>query len=113
MNKFFLFSIVILLNSCIGPVKELESQIQDIYFNSVTDNPPEPLPESFDNKVKVTQSWNKAFDDLPLNVEIAFKDEFFYLISQDGVFYKIDQESSDIIFTKKLNTGVDKGLFFK
>ena len=112
MNKFFLFSIVILLNSCIGPVKELESQIQDIYFNSVTDNPPEPLPESFDNKVKVTQSWNKAFDDLPLNVEIAFKDEFFYLISQDGVFYKIDQESSDIIFTKKLNTGVDKGLFF-
>jgi len=112
MKNFFFFIAVLALTSCIGPVKELESQIQDVYFGSVIDNPPEPLPESFDNKVKVTQLWNKSFDELPLNSEIVFKDKFIYFISTDGLFYKISQESSDIIYSKKLDTTVEMGLFF-
>jgi len=46
---FFILSIV----GCIGPVKELERQIQDVYFDSGLDNTPEPLPEGFVNKVQL------------------------------------------------------------
>jgi len=112
MNKFFFLTTFIFITSCIGPVKELERQINDVYFDDVVDFTPEPLPEAFDNQIKVNQVWDKAFEDLPLNSEIVFNDEFIYLISEEGTFYKISQESSDVIFSKKLDVTVKRGLFF-
>ena len=63
-NLLFIFFLVPIVG-CIGPLKELDRQIQDVYFDSGLDSTPEPLPEDFENKVLVNQPWLKEFDLLP------------------------------------------------
>ena len=104
---FFLLSIA----GCIGPVKELERQIQDVYFDSGLDNTPEPLPEDFENKVSVNQLWLKEFDLLPGYAEIVFKEDSFFFITEDGVFTKISQDTGDILLSKKIESKIKTGLF--
>ena len=104
---FFLFSIV----GCIGPVKELERQIQDVYFDSGLDNTPEPLPEDFENKVQVNQPWLKEFDFLPGYAEIVFKEDSIFFITEDGVFTKLSQDTGDTLFSKKIDSKIKTGLF--
>lgn len=104
---FFLLPIV----GCIGPVKELERQIQDIYFDSGLDNTPEPLPEGFENKVQVKQPWLKEFDLLPGYAEIVFKEDSIFFITEDGVFTKLSQDTGETLFSKKIDTKIKTGLF--
>jgi len=104
---FFLLPIV----GCIGPVKELERQIQDVYFDSGLDNTPEPLPEDFENKVLVKQPWLKEFDLLPGYAEIVFKEESIFFITEDGVFTKLSQDTGDVLFSKKIDSKIKTGLF--
>ena len=104
---FFLLSIV----GCVGPVKELERQIQDVYFDSGLDNTPEPLPEGFENKVSVNQPWLKEFDPLPKYAEIVFKDDSIFFITEDGVFTKLSQDTGDVLFSKKIDSKIKTGLF--
>ena len=109
-NLLFLF-FLIPLSGCIGPVKELERQIQDVYFDSGLDNTPEPLPEDFENKVSVNQLWLKEFDLLPGYAEIVFKEDSFFFITEDGVFTKISQDTGDILLSKKIESKIKTGLF--
>ena len=104
---FFLLPIV----GCIGPVKELERQIQDVYFDSGLDNTPEPLPDDFVNQVQINQPWLKEFDLLPGYAEIVFKEDSIFFITEDGVFTKISQDSGEVLFSKKINTKIKTGLF--
>jgi outer membrane protein assembly factor BamB len=107
LSLFFLFSIV----GCIGPVKELERQIQDVYFDSGLDNTPEPLPEDFENKVQVNQPWLKEFDLLPGYAEVVFKEDSIFFITEDGIFTKISQDTGDVLFSKKIDSKIKTGLF--
>ena len=104
---FFLLPIV----GCIGPVKELERQIQDVYFDSGLDNAPEPLPEDFANKVSVNQPWSKEFDLLPGHAELVFKEDSIFFITEDGVFTKLSHDTGDTLFSKKIDTKIKTGLF--
>jgi len=104
---FFLLPIV----GCIGPVKELERQIQDVYFDNGLDNTPEPLPEGFENKVQVKQPWLKEFDLLPGYAEIVFKEDSIFFITKDGAFTKLSQDTGEILFSKKIDTKIKTGLF--
>jgi len=104
---FFLLPIV----GCIGPVKELERQIQDVYFDSGLDNTPEPLPEGFENKVQVKQPWLKEFGLLPGYAEIVFKEDSIFFITEDGVFTKLSQDTGDVLFSKKIDSEIKTGLF--
>jgi len=109
-NLLFLFLILPIVG-CFGPVKELKSQIEDIYFDNGLDNAPEPLPENFVNTVQVNQSWLKEFDPLPRYAEIVFKEDSFFFITEDGVFTKASQETGDVLFSKKIDIDVKTGLF--
>ena len=109
-NLLFLFYLLTIAG-CIGPVKELERQIQDVYFDSGLDNTPEPLPESFENKVPVNQSWLKEFDLLPEYAEIVFKEDSIFFITKDGVFTKLSQDTGDVLFSKKIDSKIKTGLF--
>ena len=104
---FFLLPIV----GCIGPVKELERQIQDVYFDSGLDNTPQPLPEDFENKVQVNQPWLKEFEFLPRYAEIVFKENSIFFVTEDGVFTKLSQDTGDTLFSKKIDTKIKTGLF--
>ena len=104
---FFLLTIV----GCIGPLKELDRQIQDVYFESGLDNTPEPLPEGFENKVQVKQPWLKEFDLLPGYAEIVFKEDSIFFITKDGAFTKLSQDTGETLFSKKIDTKVKTGLF--
>jgi len=104
---FFLLPIV----GCIGPVKELERQIQDVYFDNGLDNTPEPLPEGFENKVQVKQPWLKEFDLLPGYAEIVFKEDSIFFITKDGAFTKLSQDTGETLFSKKIDTKIKTGLF--
>ncbi len=42
MKNLVVFLVVLFISSCIGPVKELENQINDVYFASPLDEAPEP-----------------------------------------------------------------------
>jgi len=110
--KILLFLIFIIsIVGCIGPVKELERQIQDVYFDSGLDNTPEPLPEDFVNKVSVNQPWLKEFNLLPGCAEIVFKEESIFFITENGVFTKLSQDTGDVLFSKKIDIKVKTGLF--
>src|SRR6056300_1561772 len=110
--KILLFLIFIIsIVGCIGPVKELERQIQDVYFDSGLDNTPEPLPEDFVNQVQINQPWLKEFDLLPGYAEIVFKEDSIFFITEDGVFTTISQDSGEVLFSKKINTKIKTGLF--
>jgi len=106
---FLLFLLPIV--SCIGPVKDLERQIQDVYFDSGLDNTPEPLPEDFVNKVSINQLWLKEFDLLPGYAEIVFKEDSIFFVTEDGVFTKLSQDTGDILFSKKIDNNIKTGLF--
>jgi len=109
-NLLFLFFLLPILG-CIGPVKELERQIQDVYFDSGLDNTPEPLPEGFENKVQVNQPWLKEFDLLPRYAEIVFKEDSIFFISENGVFTQLSQDTGEILFSKKIDSKIKTGLF--
>jgi len=111
MKNLLLIFFILTMLGCIGPVKELERQIQDVYFDTGLDNTPEPLPEDFVNKVQVNQLWLKKFDLLPNNAEIVFKKDSIFFITEDGVFTKVSQDTGDVLFSKKINTKIKTGLF--
>ena len=104
---FFILSIV----GCIGPVKELERQIQDVYFDSGLDNTPEPLPEGFVNKVQLNQAWLKEFGRLPGYAELVFKEDLIFFITENGIFTKVSQDNGDVLFSKKIDKKIKTGLF--
>lgn len=93
MKNLVVFLVVLFISSCIGPVKELESQINDVYLASPLDEIPEPLPENFKNKINVKLSWVKDFEVLSEHPEIIFADEFIYLLTASGKFKKIDAKT--------------------
>ena len=109
--KYLLLFFLLPLSGCIGPVKELERQIQDVYFDSGLDNTPEPLPEGFENKILVNQSWLKEFDLLPEYAEIVFKEDSIFFITEDGVFTRLSQDSGDALLSKKIDRKIKTGLF--
>jgi outer membrane protein assembly factor BamB len=109
-NLLFIFFLVPIVG-CIGPLKELDRQIQDVYFDSGLDSSPEPLPEDFENKVLVNQPWLKEFDLLPGYAEIVFKKDSIFFITEDGVFTKISQDTGDVLFSKKIDSKIKTGLF--
>jgi len=111
MKNFLILIIFPFLFSCIGPIKELETQIKDTYFDDNLDDIPSELPNDFKNKLIINDLWEKSFDKFPDNSNIIFLDDYIYLISENGNFYKISKESADIIYTKKLNVRVISGLF--
>ena len=110
--KNLLFLLFLLpIAGCIGPVKELERQIQDVYFDSGLDNTPVSLPEGFENKVLVNKPWFKEFGFLPGYAEIVFKEDSIFFITEDGVFTKISQDTGDTLFSKKIDSKIKTGLF--
>ena len=111
MNHLIFFFVLSLLSGCIGPLKELDRQIEDVYFDSGLDDIPEPLPEDFVNKVSVSQPWLKDFDLLPAYAEIVFREDSIFLITEDGVFTKLSQETGDVLYSKKINSKIKTGLF--
>jgi len=111
MKNLFVFIAIFLISSCIGPVKELENQINDVYFSSPLDETPEPLPENFQNKINVNSPWIADFDELPDHPEIVFEDEFIYLITSSGNFKKIDDKTSKVVFSKQLDSNVSSGIY--
>ena len=111
MKNLVLFLVVLFITSCIGPVKELESQINDVYLASPLDEIPEPLPENFKNKINVKLSWAKDFEVLSEHPEIIFADEFIYLVTASGKFKKIDAKTSEVIFEKQLDNPVSSGIY--
>jgi len=111
MKKLLFLFFLLPIAGCIGPVKELERQIQDVYFDSGLDNAPEPLPEDFANKVSVNQPWSKEFDLLPGYAEIVFKEDSIFFITEDGVFTKLSHDTGDTLFSKKIDTKIKTGLF--
>ena len=111
MKNLLFLLFLLLIVGCIGPVKELERQIQDVYFDSGLDNTPEPLPEGFENKISVNQSWLKEFDFLPEYAEIAFKEDSIFFITEDGVFTKLSQDTGDVLFRKNIDRKIKTGLF--
>ena len=111
MKNLLFLPFLLLIVGCIGPVKELERQIQDVYFDSGLDNTPEPLPEGFENKVSVNQPWLKEFDFLPEYAEIAFKEDSIFFITEDGVFTKLSQDTGDVLFRKNIDREIKTGLF--
>ena len=111
MKKLLFLFFLLLIVGCIGPVKELERQIQDVYFDSGLDNTPEPLPDGFENKVQVNQPWIKEFDLLPGYAEIVFKEDSIFFVTEDGVFTKLSQDTGDTLFSKKIDTKIKTGLF--
>jgi outer membrane protein assembly factor BamB len=111
MKNFLFLFFLLFITGCIGPVKELERQIQDVYFDSGLDNTPEPLPEDFENKVQVNQPWLKEFDFLPRYAEIVLKEDSIFFITEDGVFTKLSQDTGDTLFSKKINAKIKTGLF--
>ena len=104
MKNLLFLILIIPIVGCIGPLKELESQIQDVYFDGVLDNAPEPLPDDFVNQVQINQPWLKEFGLLPGYAEIVFKEDSIFFITEDGVFTKISQDSGEVLFSKKINT---------
>ena len=106
MKKLLLVFFLLPIVGCIGPVKELERQIQDVYFDSGLDNTPEPLPEGFENKVQVNQPWLKEFGLLPEYAEIALKEDSIFFITEDGVFTKLSKDTGDILFSKKIESSL-------
>ena len=97
--KHLIFLLVLsLLTGCIGPLKELDRQIEDVYFDNGLDDIPEPLPEDFVNKVSVSQPWLKEFDLLPGYAEVVFKEDSIFFITEDGIFTKISQDTGDVLF---------------
>jgi len=111
MKNLVVFLVVLFISSCIGPVKELENQINDVYFASPLDETPEPLPENFQNKLSIKSLWVKDFDGLPDHPGIIFADEFIYLITSSGDFKKIDATTSEVIFSKQLEFKVSSGVY--
>ena len=111
MNHLIFFFVLSLLSGCIGPLKELDRQIEDVYFDSGLDDIPEPLPEDFVNKVSVSQPWLKDFDLLTAYAEIVFREDSIFLITEDGVFTKLSQETGDVLYSKKINSKIKTGLF--
>jgi len=111
MKKLLFLFCLLSIVGCIGPVKELERQIQDVYFDSGLDNVPEPLPEDFENKVQINQPWLKEFDFLPRCAEIVFKEDSIFFITEDGVFTKLSQDTGDVLFSKNIDTKIKNGLF--
>jgi len=110
MKNLLFLILIIPIVGCIGPLKELESQIQDVYFDGVLDNAPEPLPDDFVNQVQINQPWLKEFDLLPGYAEIVFKEDSIFFITEDGVFTKISQDTGDTLFSKKIDTKIKTGL---
>ena len=111
MKNLVVFLVVLFISSCIGPVKELENQMNDVYFASPLDEIPEPLPENFKNKINVKLSWAKDFEVLSEHPEIIFADEFIYLVTASGKFKKIDAKTSEVIFEKQLDNPVSSGIY--
>ena len=111
MKHLILIFVMSLLSGCIGPLKELDRQIDDVYFDNGLDDIPQPLPEGFENKVSVIQSWLKEFDSLPRYAEIVFKEDSIFFITEDGVFTKISRDTGDVLFTKKIDNKIKTGLF--
>ena len=112
MKFFFIFILSLLVTSCIGPLKELETQINDVYFDTDLDNTPEPLQENFQNKVTTDLLWTFNLKDLPETGEIVFADDFIYLITSSGHFQKIDNKTANILYSKNLNIFVSSGIFY-
>ena len=111
MKHLIFFLVLSLLTGCIGPLKELDRQIEDVYFDNGLDDIPEPLPEDFVNKVSVSQPWLKEFDLLPGYAEVVFKEDSIFFITEDGIFTKISQDTGDVLFSKKIDSKIKTGLF--
>ena len=111
MKHLILFFVMSLLSGCIGPLKELDRQIEDVYFDNGLDNIPEPLPEDFENKVTANQLWLKEFDPFPEYAEIVLKEDSIFFITEDGVFSKVSLDTGDILFIKKIDIKIKAGLF--
>jgi outer membrane protein assembly factor BamB len=111
MKGFLSFLLFILLSACIGPVKELQSQIEDVYFASDVDDNPTPLPDNFKNTVNLKSLWSKDLTVLPKASELLFNENSAWYISQEGVLIQLDLESGSKIKETTFDVGVILGLF--
>jgi outer membrane protein assembly factor BamB len=111
MKNLILFLVISLSSGCIGPLKELDRQIEDVYFDTGLDDIPMPLPEDFVNKVEVIESWLNEFDSLPDYAELVFKEDSVFFITDDGVFTKLSQDTGNVLFSKKIDLKIKTGLF--
>jgi outer membrane protein assembly factor BamB len=111
MLRLLILFVFFLITSCIGPLKELDRQIDDVYLSSPLDGTPEELPENFVNKVEIKKLWSFEFSDFSEESSPFFDDGFVYLLSKDGRFVKLNQGSGAVVFEKQLNTKVSLGLF--
>ena len=111
MKHIILFFFMSLLSGCIGPLKELDRQIEDVYFDNGLDNSPEPLPDDFVNTVEVSQPWINEFDHLPGYFELVFKEDSIFFITEDGVFTRLSLDNGNVLFSKKIDFKIKAGLF--
>jgi outer membrane protein assembly factor BamB len=111
MLRLLILFVFSLMASCIGPLKELDRQIDDVYLSSPLDGTPEELPENFVNKVEIKKLWSFEFSDLSDETAPVIDEEFLYLLTRDGRFLKLSLDSGAVVFEKQLNANVDVGLF--
>lgn len=104
-------TILFLLSSCIGPLKELDRQIEDVYLASPLDSVPEPIPDNFVNKINIKKLWSFDLPELSYGSEPIFNENQIFLITQNGKFLKINQQSGLVEFDKQLEVKVSIGLF--
>ncbi len=109
--KILLFFFVIFLGGCIGPIKELERQIEDVYFNSALDDIPKPLPENFENQINLKNAWAISDLDLSNGSIFLYRENVILFIQENGNFVKVDSITGKKIFEKQLNIDVSLGLF--
>ncbi|MEK9771801.1 MAG: PQQ-binding-like beta-propeller repeat protein [Nitrosomonadales bacterium] len=93
LRNIFIFLVVVITSACIGPVKELERQIDDVYLKSDFDEPPAQLPENFQNKIPLQTEWSKSLGELSEYATFAFDESNVFVINNDAVLYKIDSQS--------------------
>lgn len=110
MSKLFILLALSLTTACIGPFKELDRQIDDVYLSSPLDGTPEPLSENFVNKVKTEELWSLDFPEFSNNSEPVFTEKNIFIISSNGKFIKINLENGVVEFSKELGVNVSLGL---
>jgi outer membrane protein assembly factor BamB len=93
LRNIFIFFVAVITAACIGPVKELERQIDDVYLASDFAEPPAQLPENFENKIPLKIDWTQSVGDLSEYATFAFNESQAFIINKDAMLYAIDIES--------------------
>jgi outer membrane protein assembly factor BamB len=108
--NLLIFSIL-LLTSCIGPLKEIKYQVEDSFEDSESlVNDPLPLTE-IENQLKVNVHTSGKFDgQSDKNLKLFSSNNFIFNISSNGILSAVDLDTNKLIWTYRNYNKVTAGL---